>query len=41
VRFVKNTYTLTGSAKYFHYMNNLRTVAEWKGYGQDVGGVFK
>jgi parallel beta-helix repeat protein len=40
VRFANNTYTLAPGGKYFHWMNNLRTVQEWKGYGQDTGGTF-
>ena len=37
---LNNTYALAPGGKYFHWMNNLRTVQEWKGYGQDTGGTF-
>jgi parallel beta-helix repeat protein len=40
VKFYGNTYYLSGIAKYFHWANNLRSIAEWKGYGQDVNGTF-
>lgn len=37
IRFERNTYT-GGS---FFWMNSDRNAAQWKGYGQDVSGVFK
>jgi parallel beta-helix repeat protein len=40
-RFVRNSYDLGSSAKYFRWMNGDRTTPEWKGYGQDVTGTFQ
>jgi parallel beta-helix repeat protein len=40
VKFYNNTYYLSGTARYFQWMNNTRSVSEWKGYGQDLTGNF-
>ena len=41
-RFRHNTYTgLATNRTPFTWMNGSRTVAQWKGYGQDVDGIFK
>lgn len=39
-RFVRNTYYLGSNPRPFAWMNGYRTAAEWRGYGQDVTGVF-
>jgi parallel beta-helix repeat protein len=40
VKFASNSYVLSGSGKYFYWANNVRSVPEWKSYGQDVDGTF-
>jgi parallel beta-helix repeat protein len=40
VKFYSNTYYLSGGEKHFHWASNLRSISEWKGYGQDVNGTF-
>jgi len=39
-RFVNNTYFIGANPRAFAWMNGTRTESEWRGYGQDVGGVF-
>lgn len=39
-RFDRNTYYLGTNARYFMWMNGERTEQEWRGYGQDVNGLF-
>lgn len=39
-RFDRNTYYLGTNARYFMWMNGERTEQEWRGYGQDLNGVF-
>jgi parallel beta-helix repeat protein len=39
-RFVKNTYYLSGTAMYFSWYGAPRTDSQWRGYGEDVGGIF-
>jgi parallel beta-helix repeat protein len=39
--FANNTYTLGARTSAFQWMNGARTVAQWKGYGHDVTGIFK
>ena len=41
IRFAADTYTLGGTSHPFAWMNAWRTGAEWKGFGQDVGGAFR
>jgi parallel beta-helix repeat protein len=40
-RFANNTYTLGSRKTTFQWLNAARTVPQWKGYGQDVTGIFK
>jgi len=40
-RFDKNTYTLGGNAKYFHWGGNELSASEWKQAGQDPNGTSK
>ena len=40
VKFYSNTYYLSGGENHFHWAGNLRSISEWKGYGQDVNGTF-
>jgi len=39
-RFVKNSYTLSGTAYYFHWWGSPRSDAQWRSYGEDVNGTF-
>ena len=39
-RFANNSYTLTGNATPFIWMDGTRTDPQWKGYGEDVSGTF-
>ena len=39
-RFVNNKYTLGANGRAFAWNFGARSDAEWKGYGQDVGGTF-
>jgi parallel beta helix pectate lyase-like protein len=39
-KFVKNTYYLSGTAMYFHWLGSPRTDSQWRGYGQDAGSTF-
>jgi parallel beta-helix repeat protein len=39
-RFAKNSYTLSGTALYFHWQGSPRTDSQWRGYGEDVNGTF-
>jgi hypothetical protein len=41
VRFERNSYHLGTNARPFAWMNGRVTAAEWRGAGQDAGGVFK
>jgi parallel beta-helix repeat protein len=41
-RFSRNTYANVGNiATPFAWMNGNRTISQWKGYGQDVTGIFR
>jgi hypothetical protein len=40
-RFDRNTYTLTGTAKYFAWVGGAASDTEWRNAGQDVAGSFK
>ena len=40
-RFDRNTYTLSGTAKYFSWMGGALSDGEWRNAGQDSGGTFK
>lgn len=39
-RFFNNRYTISGVAKPFEWNNGLRSVSEWKSFGNDVNGTF-
>jgi parallel beta-helix repeat protein len=39
-RWIRNTYFLGTNARPYEFNNGPRTAAEWRGYGQDVTGLF-